>query len=88
MLDLVNNVFYMNVGTGEFKRGPLRTVPKIYQRVEYIESTGTQYIEAPISFSSSNIGLELMGAIKQTMPDAALVLIYDSLGTLIGSGRG
>lgn len=49
MLDLVNNVFYTNAGTGEFQRGPLRTVPKIYQRVEYIESTGTQYINTGVT---------------------------------------
>lgn len=38
MYDTVNGVFYTNQGTGEFLYGPLKTLPNIYQRVEYIES--------------------------------------------------
>lgn len=49
MYDLVNGVFYTNAGTGEFLYGPLKTLPNTYQRVEYIESTGTQYIDSGIT---------------------------------------
>ena len=55
MFDLVNNVFYMNAGTGEFQRGPLRTVPKIYQRVEYIQNTGQQHIDTLVNGNNVNL---------------------------------
>lgn len=55
MLDLVNNVFYANAGTGEFQRGPLRTVPKIYQRVEYIQNTGQQHIDTLVNGNNVNL---------------------------------
>ena len=55
MFDLVNNVFYTNAGTGEFQRGPLRTVPKIYQRVEYIQNTGQQHIDTLVNGNNVNL---------------------------------
>ena len=49
LYDMVNGVFYTNQGTGEFgfpiERYPL---PSQYQQVEYIESTGTQYIDTGV----------------------------------------
>lgn len=39
--DEVSKTFYHNAGTGEFKAGPLFTI----QQLEYIESSGTQYID-------------------------------------------
>lgn len=43
--DEVSKTFYHNTGTGKFKAGPLFTI----QRLEYIESSGTQYIDSGIS---------------------------------------
>ena len=45
--DDVNSVFYTNSGTGAFIGGPLTSVslPSGYRRLNYIKSTGTQYID-------------------------------------------
>ena len=46
MYDTVNNVFYTNEGDGEFIVGVTENaLPNEYQEVEYLESTGTQYID-------------------------------------------
>ena len=55
MLDLVNNVFYTNAGTGEFQRGPLRNVTKIYQRVDCIQNTGQQHIDTLVNGNNVNL---------------------------------
>jgi hypothetical protein len=41
LLDKVNNVFYKSASTTPFLAGPAAS----YTQVEYIESTGTQYID-------------------------------------------
>lgn len=46
--DTVNNKFYTNKGTGTFLKGN-DILPNIYQAVEYIESTGTQYIDTGLA---------------------------------------
>lgn len=51
LYDLVNGKFYPNLGEGEFKVGYM--LPDEYQQVEYIESSGTQYIE--LDYIASNI---------------------------------
>ena len=45
--DDVNSVFYTNAGTGNFISGPLTsvTLPSGYRRLEYIQSSGTQYVD-------------------------------------------
>lgn len=45
--DDVNSIFYTNAGTGAFIGGPLTSVslPSGYRRLNYIKSTGTQYID-------------------------------------------
>ena len=49
MYDVVNDVFYTNAGTGEFNVGAdIITVPSEYQKVEYIQSSGTQYIRTSV----------------------------------------
>lgn len=48
LYDRVNNVFYVNSGTGEFALGPNKKLPEEYREVEYIESTGTQYIDLEV----------------------------------------
>lgn len=45
LYDLVNGVFYCNAGTGSFIASlPLVSLPDGYTQVEYIQSSGTQYI--------------------------------------------
>ena len=51
MYDTINNVFYENAGTGEFLKGK-NVLPNEYQQVEYIESTGTQYIDSGVPLKS------------------------------------
>ena len=48
LYDTVNDVFYVNAGTGEFKRGTIVDIPNAFQEVEYIESSGTQYIDTQL----------------------------------------
>ena len=49
MYDVVNDVFYTNAGTGKFNVGAdIITVPSEYQKVEYIQSSGTQYIRTSV----------------------------------------
>lgn len=57
MYDLVNKVFYTNAGSGTFVKGP--RIPEEYQEVEYIESSGTQYINSEVP-ATSNSGLEII----------------------------
>ena len=51
MYDIVNDVFYTNDGIGEFLYGPdvHYNIPPEYQEVEYLESTGNQYLKIPVS---------------------------------------
>ena len=49
LYDKVNGLFYKNSGSGVFILGKdILELPSAYQRVEYIESTGTQYIDTGI----------------------------------------
>ena len=41
LYDQLNEIFYENAGTGTFVAGPIAK----YAKVEYIESTGTQYVD-------------------------------------------
>ena len=45
LYDLVNDVFYTNQGSGTFTCGVPIIYDSRYQQVEYIESSGTQYID-------------------------------------------
>lgn len=54
LYDLVNGQFYGNAGSGEFLGNGL---PSGYTRLDYIESTGTQYIDA--GFIPSNHMVEM-----------------------------
>ena len=64
MYDLVNDVFYTNAGTGEFVKGQNvyqiqdmkcnvfnNRLPNEFQEVEYVESSGTQYIDSGVALS-------------------------------------
>lgn len=53
LYDLVDGKFYGNSGTGVFLAGPPRaTLPEGYTQVEYIQSTGIQYINTEFNPSS------------------------------------
>lgn len=68
LYDKVNGVFYVNAGSGDFTKGrdilyapqkmkinilkEIQTIPTEYQEVEYIQSTGTQYIDSGVKLSS------------------------------------
>lgn len=48
LYDTINDTFYNNSGTGMFVEGPIVgsiRLPSGYRRLDYIESTGTQYID-------------------------------------------
>ena len=66
LFDTVNQAFYSNSGTGTFSKGNnvydilrcrprLNALPDAYQGVEYIESTGTQYINTGVSYDANNV---------------------------------
>lgn len=48
LYDIVNNQFYGNSGTGTFVAGPEIDWKDYYQEVQYIQSSGTQYIDTGI----------------------------------------
>ncbi|WP_298016616.1 hypothetical protein [uncultured Dysosmobacter sp.] len=49
LYDVQNGVFYPNSGTGTFSSGPpIVRLPDGYQQVEYIQSSGTQYIDSGV----------------------------------------
>lgn len=58
LYDRANNVFYTNKGSGEFKYGPLKSVPKTYHQIDYIEANGTQYINTNF-VASANTRVQL-----------------------------
>ena len=51
--DLVSGQFYTNSGTGTFLKGSAKNIPDEYQELEYIESSGTQYIDTGIKLSTN-----------------------------------
>ena len=52
MYDLVSDVFRTNLGTGTFLKGDeIIELPEEYQRLTYIESTGTQYIDTKLLYA-------------------------------------
>lgn len=50
LYDQLNEIFYENAGTGDFVAGPIAK----YARVEYLESTGTQYIDTELPIGPQN----------------------------------
>lgn len=56
LYDKVENKFYTNSGTGSFGSGAATGVlVEEYQRVEYIENSGTQYINTGYYWTSDNV---------------------------------
>lgn len=61
LYDIVNDVFYVNQGTGVFNY-KLKDWKDLYQPVEYIEGTGTQYIDTlftPTSLSKVIVNIRI-----------------------------
>lgn len=98
LYDYITGQFYVNQGTGEFLYGGL--LPAEYQQVEYIESTGTQYIDTgviPNQNTNTIISLKItptggnsgiLGArISSTSQNYGLVLGYQN-GVYLTSGFG
>ena len=54
LYDIVNNVFYGNAGSGYFLPGPVASLPVGYTRLEFIESTGTQHIDAEVALTNKS----------------------------------
>lgn len=76
LYDMVEGKFYPNAGTGVFLAGPRRVeLPEGFTQVEYIESSGTQYIDtlvphavasktvlsAELEFTSVSSAYQIMG---------------------------
>lgn len=60
MYDLINDIFYTNLGTGTFSKGnDIKELPFEYQRVEYIESSRTQYINTNYKLNSNTTKIEI-----------------------------
>lgn len=55
LYDQLNHVYYRNAGTGRFSSGPAKNVklPEGYKRLSYVESTGAQYIDTAVPYSST-----------------------------------
>lgn len=43
--DTITNTFFTNAGTGTFTKGAVVDLPSEYQKLQYIQTTGTQYID-------------------------------------------
>ena len=72
MYDILNDKCYYNEGTGEFTYGKIIKrvgLPKYYQKLEYLESTGTQYIDIGLKVSNKT-KVELVG--KQYVAGSSL----------------
>ena len=58
LYDVCTNTFFTNQGTGSFTCGADLNVPREYTEVEYIESTGEQYIDTGV-VPSADTGMEI-----------------------------
>lgn len=54
MQDLVSNAFLKNKGTGTFTTGSIVSSTEDYLILDYLESTGTQYIDTGIKFQAND----------------------------------
>ena len=85
LFDRVNRVFYTNQGTGEFIYDYDSTaIPREYKEIEYIESTGTQYIDTGI-YLTSNSSVEIDYQITNTSQSRKGIYgLLDTTGTYKG----
>lgn len=59
LYDFVTQKFYGNKGTGAFSGLRLAKLPDGYTQVEYIESSGTQYVDSGVIPTSENLKVDL-----------------------------
>ena len=71
LYDIVNGVFYGNAGTGYFLPGPAVSLPEGYRRLEYVRSTGTQYVDTGLTANNNTaiaVDVHLNGSENATVP--------------------
>lgn len=71
LYDIVNGVFYGNAGTGYFLPGPVVSLPEGYRRLEYVRSTGTQYVDTGLTANNNTaiaVDVHLNGSENATVP--------------------
>ena len=88
MYDLVRRQFFESAGEGQFTMGKLPILPDGYTQLEYLESTGTQYIDTGV-IPNQDTSVELDGSIDGYgiffgVRTAALVDISTIQGTSTG----
>jgi hypothetical protein len=67
MYDVINDVFYINNGTGTFLKGPdVKRLPSNYLEVEYLQNTGTGYINTEISALNKLFKIDLQFTSNET----------------------
>lgn len=67
MYDVINDVFYTNSGTGTFLKGPdVKRLPSNYLEVEYLQNTGTGYINTEISALNKLFKIDLQFTSNET----------------------
>lgn len=84
LYDTVNGKFYGNAGSGSFAVGAdvrVIVLPKGYKRREYIESTGTQYIDT--GFMPTNNTRVVLDAQYTTLPTSLVGLVGCIKGTRV-----
>ena len=70
LFDTVQNRFYTNLGTENFKKGKdIFRLPDLYQKVEYIESTGTQYIDTGV-IPNQDTGFDIIYLTKDNVSNS------------------
>ena len=85
LYDKENAIFYQNSGNGNFLKGPeLVTLPSGYKQLEYIQSSGAQYINTGVnptqstrivlSIQTQQVGRTLCGADVGWIPNNGLAL--------------
>lgn len=85
LYDAVNEEFYGNDGTGLFLAGPRRvTLPDGYRQVEYIESSGTQYIDTGVISKVDNFRVAIRFSYTSVATGQSLFGAQDSSGSLFG----
>ena len=67
MYDLVEDKFYTNAGTGTFVKGSnVKRLPSNYLEVEYLQNTGTGYINTGISALNKLFKIDLQFTSNET----------------------
>lgn len=94
LYDTVSGKFFTNSGTGEFITG----LPKEYQEVEYLESTGTQYIDTEfhptkntkiiVEATHTSNALALMGSEQSSVPANKWNVIGDGSNEWVAAFNG